>query len=574
MKLDLKNPDVIDLIKDAHNGELVLPQFQRSFVWAYVDVIDFLQSMFRRYFIGTFLFQDCDKENIPFDYRALEGVDLSKENLNPEKLILDGQQRITTLHYVLYSPEGITLKNTKYPYKFFLNLKEMNTEDIEDEAIFGEREDHSDKYLEKEFQFKNRIIPFTVLKSHKTWSDWQSEFETWLIKRDEEAFIKYSQEEKNHWREYIDTFFLNFSVPVVELNKITQDDEKGLAEVCAIFEKMNTTGVKLSVFDLLTARLYKDKIDLRQLWDDSLLECKNIAEFSDGDTDKYGVFILRTIGLIRGIETKNKKLINLKPNNFEDDWNHASKFVEKAIKRITSIGKNGFGVFEKYWLPYPPMIPTVAATLYRIEQEKLGANAYSILRRWYWGSIFTERYQSAVESKTTADYKSIMQAILQGDMSGDVFIEIEDQITNNKNYTLKRVSRVNAVYKGVMNILALNGAKDFKLDDSINFHDLDDHHIFPVKYLKDKYKTEIKDEQINVVLNKTLIHQSTNKSIGKRKPSDYLRDSKIIPQRNKVEILSSHLMDDNTIKFLEKNRFEEFIDSRDRYIVDKIKSLV
>lgn len=573
MKISLDSDILLNLVEDAHNGKLVLPRFQRSFVWAYADVIDFLQSIFRRYFIGTLLFQDCDKNDIPFDYRSVEGVNIPKEMLKPEKLILDGQQRITTLHYVLYAPEKVNLKYTSYPYRFFLDLKKLQTEDIDDDAIFGDRENKCKRYYDITYQYENRIIPFTVLQSYLKWSEWQTGFEKWLIEKDREEYFNYSQGIKPLWTQYINNFFLTFSVPIVEINKMSTNDEKGLSEVCAIFEKMNTTGVKLSIFDLLTARLYKDKIDLRQLWEDSLVKYHLLAEFSNGETDIYGVFILRIIGLIRDIETKSKKLINLKPSSFVEDWENASYYLEKALERITFVGPDGFGVFDKYWLPYPPMLPVMAATLLLIDSAKLGDRGYSVLKKWYWGAIFTERFQSAVESKTTADYKSIKQAIVNNDLSGEIFNDIDTQILNNENFTLKKTNRINAMYKGVMNMLALNGAKDISLQDNIALHELDDHHIFPVQYLKDTFQ-DIKSDDINVVLNKTLLHKSTNRKIGKRNPSDYLNDPAIINQESKMDILELHLMDTETVDYLLDSSYENFINSRDKYIVNKIKNIL
>jgi hypothetical protein len=574
MKINTKSPNLLSLIEDAHKGTLVLPQFQRSFVWAYTDVVDFLLSIFRGYFIGTFLFQDCDKDNIPFDFRTIEGVSIPKDMLLPEKLVLDGQQRITTLHYVLYAPENINLKWTKYPYRFFLDLNKLYEDDLSDDAIFGERVGNEKKYHTQEFQFQNRIIPFTILQSFESWTRWQSDYESWLIKENQEEFLKYSQTAKNIWWKYIYNLLTNITVPVVEIDKIKQGDEKGLSEVCAIFEKMNTTGVKLSVFDLLTARLYKDKIDLRKLWEDSVEEFSLLKEFSESETDTYGVFVLRTIGLIRGVETKSKALINLNSIGFEDDWKIAAKYVEKALNRACFIGDDGFGVFDKYWLPYPPMIPVIAAVLCAIDSQKLGSEAFEVLKRWYWGSVFTEHFQSAVESKTTGDYKNIMKGIINGDFNSDVFQDVYALIVNNPNFTLTKTSRVNSVYKGVMNLLALNGAKDFRLRDNIGLHELDDHHIFPVKYLKDRFGKDISDDRINVVLNKTLIHQSTNRKIGKRSPIDYLNDSEIIGNQPVELVLKSHLMDENTIISLMQDNYDEFITNRDKYVVNIIKHVV
>ena len=80
------------------------------------------------------------------------------------------------------------------------------------------------------------------------------------------------------------------------------------------------------------------------------------------------------------------------------------------------------------------------------------------------------------------------------------FKESSDEIQNNPNFSLRDVSRRNAIYKGIINLIAIKGAKDFLVDDSIEFHELDDHHIFPKKYLS---SIKEPDDKINCILNKT-----------------------------------------------------------------------
>jgi len=185
-----------------------------------------------------------------------------------------------------------------------------------------------------------------------------------LIERDRDRYFnEYFNQQKPIWNEAISKLH-QFQVPIIEIPKVPPDDPDRISEVCAIFEKMNSTGVRLSVYDLLTARLYKDDIDLHALWEEAVEQYDRLREFSGGEPDVYGVYTLRTIALLRGIEVKSKTLINLSPQDFEKDWRTATEYIEKALQRITSTNPDGFGAFDPKWAPYSTMVSTLAALLH------------------------------------------------------------------------------------------------------------------------------------------------------------------------------------------------------------------
>ena len=94
---------IIDLVKRAYEGRLVLPDFQRDFVWTRQDIEELIKSLLENVFIGVLLIQKVDNpENPPFKVTTVKGV--PPEKMHPEELILDGQQRITSLFYAMYSP--------------------------------------------------------------------------------------------------------------------------------------------------------------------------------------------------------------------------------------------------------------------------------------------------------------------------------------------------------------------------------------------------------------------------------------------------------------------------------------
>jgi Protein of unknown function DUF262 len=91
------NPEPIDtLIADVHRGSLAIPDFQRSFVWEPARTVQLLGSIMSRYPAGTLLFLDLDPGHDLFEPREVEGAPTF--NGTPQKLILDGQQRITSLY--------------------------------------------------------------------------------------------------------------------------------------------------------------------------------------------------------------------------------------------------------------------------------------------------------------------------------------------------------------------------------------------------------------------------------------------------------------------------------------------
>ena len=186
MKITPDNQSLFTLVERAQKKQLVLPDFQRSFVWPYVAIKDLLISIFKGYYIGSILLLDADSKCLPFAFRPIEGIDgLPDEDLI-QKYILDGQQRITTLHYVLYAPEKVNLKYTSSPYRFFLDLDHFMAGDLE-QAIYGTRTKDCKRLIEnKEQQFKQKKVPFTSL-TNKSWQEWLQEYVSATIDDAEKA---------------------------------------------------------------------------------------------------------------------------------------------------------------------------------------------------------------------------------------------------------------------------------------------------------------------------------------------------------------------------------------------------
>ena len=126
-----------ELIKDVQNGGVVLPDFQRSFIWEPEDVRGLLVSVLGNYFIGSMLMLEYFRDDSPFALRLVEGVEEINKSAKIQsivKILLDGQQRTTALFYALYEP-NLPLKNRKNPYKFYLDIEKALNNQWNDAVI-------------------------------------------------------------------------------------------------------------------------------------------------------------------------------------------------------------------------------------------------------------------------------------------------------------------------------------------------------------------------------------------------------------------------------------------------------
>ena len=228
------------------------------------------------------------------------------------------------------------------------------------------------------------------------------------------------------------------------------------------------------------------------------------------------------------------------------------------------------------------MIPVLAALLWKTDEfwktDRLNNKYLKYIQKWYWGSVFLERYAGAVETTTNKDYADFIKFFVEPSHVPSVFAEADREILGNPGFSLRDVFRTNSIYKGVMNLIALEGAKDFMKNQTINLDDLDDHHIFPQKYLKNikvqEMKPKYSKDEINCILNRTLISAETNKYISSRKPSEYLQK---IPSEERDSIMRSHFIGKDAIEKMESNSddaFEEFLKIREKEILSRLREML
>lgn len=327
------NKDVQDIVSEIESGKLVLPDFQRDFVWPTKQIGKLLESILNGYYIDTLLTLPVsgDPDNIPFPPRDVAGVP-SSQTANNMEMVLDGQQRISSIYYALTAPD-LPLDNTTYPQLFCLKFSKIVNDEFDEDTITWRRRDwgSSQRLIDNDYelQMERDLIPFTVFRSKDAFEEWRWGLEDYAQSHDSVTREDIQQFERNTGT------FRGYDIPIIELDPDTPD-----TVVVQTFERINTQGLDLGVFDILTARLYPSphNINLRDLWDESIDQYPRIETYSDNSGLKTArERILKTLALYRGTECKDASLRELKPDNFESDWRSAASIIDRALEKANPL---------------------------------------------------------------------------------------------------------------------------------------------------------------------------------------------------------------------------------------------
>lgn len=574
---------LVGLVEQAYEGKICLPDFQRDFVWPPDQIADLLRSILRGYFIGSLLLLRSDRDKPPFSPTLLRGAKSIYSETKPELLLLDGQQRLTSLIYALIAPD-LPLKGTKLRRWFFIDLDLLSQDPDHDDIVIERSKRDVEDLLSPAAQYQRHFLPCTALFRPADFYKWLYGCEDWIRTNQPEKEPIFRTEWRESWQKIVDRV-QNFEVPLVELPRVAEDDADAMGRVCAIFEKLNSTGVDLSVYDLLTARLYRSNIALHKLWDEACDNNSLLAEWSAGkaDTNKFGVLVLRTLALLRDLDPKPKMLISLNPTGFEDDWRRAARAMNRALEIATAIHDDGMGVFHRDWLPNFGLLPVLAALRAEIEDKNLGEPERRQVRQWYWCSVFLERFSSAVESKSRKDYSEFHRHWFSSGPKPSVF-EDARRIASAEFSIRSATSNASGIYCAVFCLLAKRGARDWQRGEHIELQSLQDHHIFPKDYLKRHGIAP--GDRTNSVVNRTLIADQTNNKIRAKAPADYLESTDIFSTAP-ADLLAAHFVDESgveALKLAKEDRtedgqraaaaaYDKFLAAREALILGEIREV-
>jgi hypothetical protein len=537
------------LLEEVVEGKIQLPDFQRGWVWDDEHIRSLLVSIARSFPIGAVMLLESGGD-ARFQVRPVEGVSLAK-NTKPERLILDGQQRLTSLTQVLKLREPVTTRDEKKReikrhYYFGIENALAGPTTLEDAIIaVGE-----DRILRMNF---GRDIALDLSTAGKEYESFHfpcdqilnsDKWEEGLNAAYPERFSQYMQ-----FRTLILNAFRSYLVPVIELKKETTKEA-----VCLVFEKVNTGGVQLSVFELVTATYAADGFNLRRDWfgegatkgRHSRLATKPLLKDTEATDFLQGISLLYTyerqqqdlkVGKtgkeVTGVSAKREHILAM-PLSAYQTW--ADRLIGGFLEVHQFLAHLGF--HHPKFLPYRAQLIPLAAALTHIGERWLEPQIQEKLSQWYWCGVFGELYGSASETRIALDLQQLLGWIEDSSSPLPATV-VAAGFQSSRLDTLR--SRTSAAYRGLYVLLQKQGAEDFfwkakMVEIDRNERGIDIHHIFPRKWCEAK---GISPRVYNSIVNKTAISYKANRKIGGHAPSSYLAQI----ENDKAVQLSSAAMD-------------------------------
>ncbi|HEY6550699.1 MAG TPA: DUF262 domain-containing protein [Solirubrobacterales bacterium] len=536
------------MLSRIHERELALPDFQRDFVWDARATEELIESIARSFPAGSLLFMPWRPD--AFSPRAIQGAPELGE-ITPDKLILDGQQRLSSLYQACYGVGD---------YRYFVDLNPLFENDDIEEAVFYRHKNRCGPYQSVEQQAERLVLPLGVLfgDGGGGFHDWRDAILEHRPAEDADQRAALLEALKRVYKEYVKPIE-DYRFPVVTL-----DQETSLEAVCSIFETLNRTGIRLAVFDLLAARFYAAGLDLRRKWEATVAQHGIIDDF---EVNKY--YVLQSVALrVRG-SVKRGDVLRLSVDDIEGQWDAVVQGYRSALEML----RDECGVRTGKWLPYGYLLVPMAALWEEAIQVSGPSSAANRarLKQWFWCSGFSQTYDRAANSQAARDFGEL-RAWLAGGEPPTTVVEFEFDPTRLREITPKQQS----VYKAMMALVLSHGASDFHhghtlTPASIAEQSVDDHHIFPRAYLNPSDADQtVAAQLVDCILNRTLIDANTTQRIGKRPPSEYLTEVQGELEsagRGLFEqVLESHLLPTGNPSPLIQDDFAAFLDQREALI--------
>ena len=545
MSRDISKGDtqsIQEVIQQIEADRLILPEFQRDFVWELSKSIDLFDSLSRGIYIGSLIYGSPTKgiayRSIKENKRVREKATKNKDKkigtlnvitdrdveefkANGTRLILDGQQRLTALYRAVHGIDQIWCVG-----KDLGDLVNNNNENVKEQLKSKSLEELMDKFSTKEVSDR---VCVKILDAYDLISgdddDKIDRFKQSIFYKEHPEFLDEVNFEP-YKRLYLAIFrglgSLFKSEKLISYHLLNMEVDKFVL----FFERSNSKSIPLTFVDILVAKLYAGNFKLRD----------KIEEYSvENMYDMKPEVAIRAIAYLvsegKYIE-KDYILTSLSAENFKEYWDDVVTYYDRSISYLV---KQHY-IQEPGDLPYENMLIPLILFQYHLHPcniDSIDSRTAKILDWWYWSVAFSRHYSGSSNEAIRKDAKFLIELsnTINHDTNApvsftyeeieDYFSELKPVFTNKSDVASSTVTR-NPLYFGFMGLIRKRNHGQINLNNNTNISGkIDSHHIFPKEYLKQQGKS---NEEIDKIANRVLIEKVTNIKISKKAPSVYLKE--------------------------------------------------
>jgi hypothetical protein len=504
-------------------GDIILPEFQRPFVWKRKQILELLDSIYRNYPIGSALLWESRQELA--SKRSIADLEVGERSKNyPVNYLLDGQQRLSTICGVLHWEPG----DPKSVWNVIFDLKTEKFSHI----------DHAEALPAHQIPIRRLSDPA-------------------------DYFRKISVIDDTDLRSVADLLFNRFKdyqLPLVTLGDMSIND------VAPVFERINSTGTRLTIYDLMRAATWSPDFDLGKTIESikTSLEEKKFHSFENKT-------FLRCLGAASGSDFSSGSIDSLR--HLDPDTLHkCAEQIKSASQLAVDFLSTEIKAPRAEALPYANQF-AVLVEFFRVLPHP-SSNQLDELKRWFWLTTLSGYFSGWDSGQMATDAKSIRE-FADGKAA---CIDVSASVPNSSLWNIKPFRTNSAISKMIALMFATKTPLDLltgqviDIDKSLAWsNDKEFHHLFPQGYLS---KNGVKSSKGNVPGNIILLTSKSNISISDTAPSVYLKQ--IIDSDGRdtlVERLESNLVPECTLEAALNDDFGTFLNLRATYLHGIAESL-
>lgn len=506
---------VQDLVNQIKRREIVLPEMQRRYVWKSSQVRDLVDSLYRGYPSGAILLWETPGDVQLQSFAVVQdGVPLGSQ-----QLLLDGQQRLTSLTALL-TGEDLVVRNRRRPIKILFNLDHPDVLESHDdsEQIDLEADDLADDEVDEvddeEAEDDSSNLTFIVgqLKFEKM-PNWVSV--TDILQKDNTEILRdagVTSFDDPRFKKYNQRINRVKEIPSYVYRLDVLDRSLSYEEVTEIFVRVNSKGTTLRGSDLALAQITAK-------WPGCLADFQSFEKKCNRENFNFDVGVnLRALVSLTTDQCKFNNVHQIPRASLEEKW----PVTKKAMEFSTNFLKSNCGVVTSALLS-SNNIALVLAYIADKWNYSIDPTEADALRRYLLLSNAKGRYTRA-SSESVLDQD--LRTVRDGGRVPELLASLVAQVGRLSVEAGDFVSRksTSPIFRTAFMAFEHSGAKDWKNSLTISkllsgsSYSLQVHHIFPRARLEGRYDKR----DINDVANFAFISSATNNWIRARKPSEYV----------------------------------------------------
>lgn len=581
-------------IEHARDGHVAVADFQRSFVWPPKKAARYINAILRDRPVGFFLILHAAPAP-QFTPRQFSNMDTPLGNV--EELVLDGQQRLTSLLHALYGHPNS---------RFFIQLEDLSADTLELKGVvaYGKSSPEARQLEEPVEAFRRHHIPIDVLRGLEESGAAADSLTQWCGDVEPEvAGPDGSYAEVHKFQEKI-VSFVNERLFQRALFASWLPEDTTRAEATEIFVETNTSSVQIKKFDEHVAKVRGEyNKDFRKLIGEARRDSEVLRHFFPGDEEKaipaIGTWLLKLGCLQAEVPPKEGRYEEGVERLFADDGSgtggvppnlqQALDDGDWVLKRVSEMGSPSQGTLPSW--PPVHVLATIRSRYQRIDDPEEANAARQLIDAYYWRSLFTDRYDRQANDNLHKDLRELVE-VLEGKKPRASCM----RIFSDRHHRLFRASLLqqsagwisrSRTGKALMAAVLASEPRpvDWITGESLSathirqlegIRKLDRHHVFPKDVL---LAAGVSEGEIHNGLNGVLLDRRTNRRFWKYAPAEYVEN--VTAKRNIGEPELRSRINGHAVPYEDmvstsgamNARYQRFLEQRAKMLAERIKEL-